>query len=421
VASFSVAARTLIHLGAELITSDEVALNELIKNAFDADSKRVRIDFRCGLPKAKLDHLLEQARGFRRTKQAQDAFLADAANQLRAEGAKPEGDSIRAEALVEALAAAATRAKIIEVLETINTISITDRGSGMDHAELESVFLRIGTPSRLATQTSKSNRTVLGNKGTGRLAMMRLGDRATVTSWASRRRAHRVNFDWRQFEDPDLAIDDVPISVVAASPMHEGISGTVIEIAALRTDWSKETVEKRFVNAFLRRLQNPFQAMSEQAMFPIDVHYNDGKRIPIEGMKKLLSEHAQADLDLNFTPDVQNPTDIVVKTTLVDHQRGIDPQDVFRTLNDVALKVEASPEELRSIGPFKARIRWFNRDTLRTQTALHGTTKEAKKGIYILDSPLIQSRNRSGTLPISSSRIRELESSTISCPSGCRR
>jgi len=31
---FSVAARTLIHLGAELITSDEVALNELIKNVW---------------------------------------------------------------------------------------------------------------------------------------------------------------------------------------------------------------------------------------------------------------------------------------------------------------------------------------------------------------------------------------------------
>ncbi|WHG41229.1 hypothetical protein [Escherichia coli] len=43
-ANFSVAARTLIHLGAELITSDEVAINELVKNAFDAESKRVRIN-----------------------------------------------------------------------------------------------------------------------------------------------------------------------------------------------------------------------------------------------------------------------------------------------------------------------------------------------------------------------------------------
>lgn len=43
-AKFSVAARTLVHLGAELITSDEVAVNELIKNSFDAESPRVKIE-----------------------------------------------------------------------------------------------------------------------------------------------------------------------------------------------------------------------------------------------------------------------------------------------------------------------------------------------------------------------------------------
>src|SRR6187402_1960550 len=37
---FKVAARTLLHLGAELISSDAVALYELIKNAFDANSRR---------------------------------------------------------------------------------------------------------------------------------------------------------------------------------------------------------------------------------------------------------------------------------------------------------------------------------------------------------------------------------------------
>ena len=42
---FRVAARTLTHLGAELITSDAIALNELIKNAFDAGSKSVEINF----------------------------------------------------------------------------------------------------------------------------------------------------------------------------------------------------------------------------------------------------------------------------------------------------------------------------------------------------------------------------------------
>ena len=33
---FKVQARTLLHLGAELISSDAIALFELVKNAFDA-------------------------------------------------------------------------------------------------------------------------------------------------------------------------------------------------------------------------------------------------------------------------------------------------------------------------------------------------------------------------------------------------
>lgn len=40
---FKFAARTLLELGKELISSDEVALYELIKNAIDAKSPRVEI------------------------------------------------------------------------------------------------------------------------------------------------------------------------------------------------------------------------------------------------------------------------------------------------------------------------------------------------------------------------------------------
>ena len=42
--NFRVAARTLLQLGAELISSDEVAFFELVKNAFDAGSPRADID-----------------------------------------------------------------------------------------------------------------------------------------------------------------------------------------------------------------------------------------------------------------------------------------------------------------------------------------------------------------------------------------
>lgn len=376
-AHFSVAARTLVHLGAELITSDEVALNELIKNAFDADSKRVRIDFRIGLEQGDLDRLLAIARKGKGAAGLKD-FVEQAAEKIIAVGNATDGDAKRAAQFASSLKSSKSWPEITAVLESVNAIFISDRGSGMNKQALESVFLRIGTPSRLNTQTSQQlKRTILGNKGIGRLAMMRLGDRAAVTSWTARNNAYQVEFDWRLFDEPEKAIDDIPIDLEKVGPAHDADSGTVIEVCALRSPWAKKLVEERFVGTFLRRLQNPFQTVVKQALFPIDVHYNGSPRIPIEGMKKLLSDHAQADLELVFDPE-KKTVDSVVTTTLVDHQRGIDPQVMHRTMEEVAHRVEASPEELRSIGPFTVRIRWFNRETMRTQQTLQGNVKAAK-------------------------------------------
>ncbi len=187
-ANFSVAARTLVHLGAELITSDEVALNELIKNAFDADSKRVRIDFRIGMDQGELDRLLGTARANEDTANL-TPFVELVTEKLVAAGNELDGDAKRATGLIDNIKASKSWSEIAAVLESVNIISVSDHGSGMNREALQSVFLRIGTSSRLSTQTSEQlKRTILGNKGIGRLAMMRLGDRAAVTSWTTPQR-----------------------------------------------------------------------------------------------------------------------------------------------------------------------------------------------------------------------------------------
>src|ERR1035441_1565840 len=60
---FRVAARTVLQLGAELISSDGVAFYELIKNAFDARTKRaVRVDVVCRMPFTQWRELKEALR-----------------------------------------------------------------------------------------------------------------------------------------------------------------------------------------------------------------------------------------------------------------------------------------------------------------------------------------------------------------------
>ena len=49
--AFKIKARSILHLGAELISSDSIALFELVKNAFDARSKNgVSISVKITLP-----------------------------------------------------------------------------------------------------------------------------------------------------------------------------------------------------------------------------------------------------------------------------------------------------------------------------------------------------------------------------------
>ena len=49
---FKIAARTLLHLGSELISSDGIALYELIKNSYDAGSPMVRVTVMAALPRS---------------------------------------------------------------------------------------------------------------------------------------------------------------------------------------------------------------------------------------------------------------------------------------------------------------------------------------------------------------------------------
>src|SRR4051794_36898836 len=75
---FRVSARTLLHLGGELISSDGIAFYELIKNAVDAGSDKVFVDVVIRLPLETINDVvvgLEKAGG---SKQAREKALEQA-------------------------------------------------------------------------------------------------------------------------------------------------------------------------------------------------------------------------------------------------------------------------------------------------------------------------------------------------------
>jgi signal transduction histidine kinase len=390
---FVVSARTLIHLGAELISSDEVALNELIKNAFDADSPRVSIDFHIPVAHGVVQKALARIEAAETDDEVDDdeddepEYLDDAiegvADEL--EGAMvsglPSAEAERVEGQRAALRASEDKDEARRAIESLNEIVVTDSGTGMTLSALRSVFLTIGTPSKLGHSHSPKDRRVLGNKGIGRLAMMRLGARADIVSWTEgAKQAGMISFDWRVFDTPERSIESIPVDIHPVTKRGDSDSGTRITITALRAFWNEQRIREDFVELFVRRLQNPFATEKGGARFPIDVTVNGGHRIPIEGMKKVLSQHAQADMELVFDPaKVKSMEDEILRTELVDHERGGLPDKVQRSAGEVEKALDLPLDTLRSLGPFAARIRWFNRATLVEKTRLLGTLNEARK------------------------------------------
>ena len=141
--SFSFEARTLLELGKELISTDEVALYELIKNAVDAGSPKVEIDVRSQLAHT---HYREAARQLRESGRA----LSEVTAFIR--GKMEEDESGWCQECLAELDRTTDREVYRDRLDAhytrLNSLEIKDAGEGMSFGDLSDVYLRIGTRHR---------------------------------------------------------------------------------------------------------------------------------------------------------------------------------------------------------------------------------------------------------------------------------
>ena len=204
--SFSFEARTLLELGKELISSDEVALYELIKNAVDAGSPKVEIDVQSALAHTDYREAVRQLSETRKALSEVTAFLR---------GKMTENGSSRCERCLAELDRASDRGTYRRILDThyvhLNSLVIRDRGEGMSFRDLEDVYLRIGTRHRRRQNEGGANK--LGDKGIGRLSAMRLGDLLKVeTSKTGESHWNVLEVDWGQFShSEDLLVEDIKL------------------------------------------------------------------------------------------------------------------------------------------------------------------------------------------------------------------
>lgn len=176
-------ARVLQLLGDELIGSARLAVFELVKNAYDADANEVTVRF-------DLTH-----------------------------GKAP-------------------------------TIVVTDDGDGMTLETLRNVWLVPGddyrAKQRHALMRSKRHlRLPLGEKGLGRFAVHKLGNRIRVVSRAADAEECVVDIDWNELIAKPF-LDEAPVKITVRTPeifIGEN-TGTRIEIGELRSEWTRGEIRR---------------------------------------------------------------------------------------------------------------------------------------------------------------------------------
>src|SRR5574341_985410 len=378
--AFKVAARTILHLGAELISSDGIAFYELIKNAFDARSKRVDIRLVVRLPhdvyivnKTSAQDLLKQ--------NLSKSALAKSISPIRdvlldkVDKSAPNADKLIQLLQKYEFEDDTSLEKFIRLLDNANYIAIEDKGEGMSLDDLSATYLTIGTRRRFKQREKQllkfrdeeeaidqTLRPVLGENGVGRLSVMRLGSRLKVTTSRKGEKKYNIlEIDWSRFShESDELLGDIEVAP-RLGDIKENVNdaGTQIRISGLISGWSEEKL-KAIAREEFSKLTDPFVP---EARYPISLRFN-GNKIDIPPFNEILFQNAHAKVEAEFKfednkPILAGQIDYILRKRTF--KEGSAELVSFAKVDNLDI--------LRSLGPFRIVFYWYNRQIL---TAIEG-------------------------------------------------
>jgi signal transduction histidine kinase len=135
------------------------------------------------------------------------------------------------------------RVELIGTDEAGGVVRVTDDGLGMSRQALRDGWLVLGKSGKQLRVTERKRR-VIGNKGLGRLAALRLGKTTNVTTWPKGERfQYSLAIDWADFtavkvvEDVSLRIEQAPKN--KKTPKQ----GTAVEIQNLHAKLNRAEVK----------------------------------------------------------------------------------------------------------------------------------------------------------------------------------
>ncbi|RYD81043.1 MAG: histidine kinase, partial [Verrucomicrobiaceae bacterium] len=147
-------------------------------------------------------------------------------------------------------------------------LRVRDDGDGMSLEDIRSAWLIVGESRKQNTGYSRSRKRLLvGSKGLGRLAALRLGQQVKLITRprADPQIEHHLEINWTEYEG-NVAVDSVPIFIRTLPRELGADDGTDIEISDLHSAWSAAAVKK--LSRVLHLLSDPFASRSEHAPLP---------------------------------------------------------------------------------------------------------------------------------------------------------
>ncbi|MGJ3234360.1 ATP-binding protein [Marivirga sp.] len=219
-------------IGKDLITDDNIAVLELVKNSFDAGSNEAKLIFR------------------------------DVLTELSIKDYKKYNES-----------------KII----------LRDTGSGMSEYDLINKWLNIAY-SEKKSKKEEFNRQLAGNKGVGRFSCDRLGKSLVIYTKKKDEPLLKLSIDWTEFEkiddikkniqDVDFELDEISIEqYVKETKLEKFVTGTTLFISSLREVWDLSKIQslKRQLERFINPNQN-FEAES----FNVTIEADELKKVELD-------------------------------------------------------------------------------------------------------------------------------------------
>ncbi len=109
------------------------------------------------------------------------------------------------------------RSCVIELSETDETggyVQVTDDGNGMTGSDIEAGWLVLGKSMKSSRHQTPLGRIPAGSKGLGRLAALRMGSTAILTSWPRKEKEHQysLQIDWDDYKNVGL-VEDVTLTI----------------------------------------------------------------------------------------------------------------------------------------------------------------------------------------------------------------